>query len=233
MFFKGKTIQSYMITMFPPRLVNRRVRNGIKECYRQLKDIFKEKGWKWEDPQPKPTSSQWHAATHWRHPDAEFLLTGYHSDGAVKEITIVYHRLPSFVRPCFERNCLSFDHAFVIQLPRAYPSRLNRIRIIPKSKIYQPRLPPCSLTTDACIFIPGEIERIFLELLYHLLMKPDKIQPPTPQKPYLGKKECMDWYVNHMDKIITFLEKEWEKIHEKTLTTAKPKKSSQVILLDE
>ena len=224
------------MTKFPPKMYNKRVRGSIKEFFNKLEEIFQQKKWKWTEPMPNRQNHQaWNEAIEWKHPDADIQLHSYYDDGAVKSIRITYKRLPGFVRPSLTKAALRFKHEFEISLPRSYPANLSAIKLYSLDYLYHPRMSSSRGTKmEACVHIPGEIDRIMIEFIYQILMKPDKVRPPKLFSADSGlQPSAMRWYENNMEQIIEFLEQQWDDVHEKRGSTKKEKLTKpKVLILD-
>ncbi len=224
-----------LITKFPPKMYNKRVRGSIKEFYNKLQEIFQQKNWKWIEPKPSRNDhEQWNLATEWHHPDADIKIISYFPDGAINSIKVTYKRLPGFVRPRLSKSALRFTHSFEIKLPRSYPANLSAIKLYSLDYLYHPRMSSSrGMKMEACIHIPGEIDRILIEFIYQILMKPDKVRPPSQFSADSGlQPSAMRWYEHNLKSIVKFLEEQWDSTHEKNVITSTKTKRSKVVMLD-
>ncbi len=224
-------------TNFPPKMYNKRVRGSIKEFYNKLEEIFQQKNWKWDETTPERQDHQaWHSTTEWKHPDADIRINSYHDDGTIKTLRVTYKRLPGFVSPKLNKQALRFTHTFEISLPRSYPANLSAIKLYSLDYLYHPRMSSSrGSRMEACIHIPGEIDRILIEFIYQILMKPDKVRPPKLFSADAGlQPSAMRWYENQMQQIVNFLEEQWDAAHEKKdpKTSQTMRKKSKVLILD-
>ncbi len=107
---------------------------------------------------------------------------------------------------------LSFSHRFKITLPREYPQNLSQIMIINETPLYHPRI--TGIGSKACYSVNGEIDRILVDILYNVLMRPETVRPPNKYKDADRGLDTnrMKWYIkNNPDEIHSLLWQEWGK----------------------
>lgn len=182
-----------------------------------MEDVYQQKKWRWTPHQ--------HAGEQWMHPDFEITITKTHSDGAYATLHFLLRNLPGVVGVTRStgRPRLRYTHEFSISIPRAYPTNLKDIQVTEKTPLFHPRI-----GSFVCFYVNGEIDRILYDLVYFVLLKPDRVKPPTLYKTDYGPRmSAMRWYISQMDQIVELLEKEWDAKHQKA-----PEPKRKVVILD-
>lgn len=122
---------------------------------------------------------------------------------------------------------LSFLHKFHFVLPRDYPQNLGKIKIVNETPLMHPRMSAAG--SYACYMVNGEVDRILVDLIYNVLMRPETVQPPSqfPDADWGLNVKTMQWYIRYgPQKLYGYLKQEWSKKqkHRDTQAGAAPKK---------
>src|SRR3990172_3220890 len=175
-----------MSLLFPPKILNLRIKTSIEQFFADLQQFFKTKGWEWVDPE---TVGEFH----WRTPDLEVRVTARNPDDSIK--TIQYGlNIPGVKGLVADEPILSYSHTFRIELPREYPARVDKIKIIADTQTFHPRFSISGLG-EACIQINGEIDRILMDMIFQILYDPIRVRPPKfySDSDFGRNSEAMKW----------------------------------------
>ena len=169
----------------------------------------------------------------WDHPHFITKITAKHKDKAYKTIQFECTNLPGLKSVKNADNLeISYYHCFIFSIPREYPQNLGQIQIINKTKLFHPRI--TAVGTKACYAVNGEIDRILVDIIYNILLRPNTVRPPSLYKDAdwgLDYKK-MNWYINYgPEKIYNHLQELWSKKQNKIGET-KVKTKNKVRILD-
>jgi len=197
-------------TYFPATVVNARIAESISVFYESMEDFFKKKGWKWV-PQ-KRTGDKWVQE------DYTVEIKGKYKDGAYRDILFTMRRTPGLVGQSANRKQMNMsnDHKFSIFLPREYPANLSHIKMRTITRLWHPRISTGS-NGEACITVNGEVDRILIDILYHILMDPKRIRPPKlfPKEDSGMNAVAMRWFEKDAENIHKLMLTKWDANHEK------------------
>lgn len=205
-------------------MLNKRIDNLIENFYDSMKDFFTQKQWKWSNFVAKKDE--------WVHPDYGIKIISRYNDSAYRVLEYTLKNTPSLVEFHQGRKYnFLYTHIFEINIPREYPANLGNIEINVKKGI--PFHPRVIKNMKACIVINGEIDRILEELIFHALLKPEKIRPPSlfPGEDFGMNSNKMRLYEIHYEEIVSVLETKWDEKHEKQEKT-KVKSGIKILPLD-
>ena len=125
---------------------------------------------------------------------------------------------------------ISFQHSFRFSLPREYPQNLGKIQIIPETPLFHPRI--TSVGTKACYTVNGEVDRVLIDIIYNILLRPETVRPPSMFKDAdwgLDSRK-MHWYIQYgPEKIHQHLKQEWQKKNTKSSVSASSKKKIKIL----
>lgn len=197
-------------TYFPATVVNARIAESISVFFESMEDFFKKKGWKWT-PHKR-------VGEKWIQEDYSVEVKAKYKDGAYRDILFTMRRTPGLVGQSTTRNQLNMsnDHKFSIFLPREYPANLSHIKMRAITRLWHPRISTGSYG-EACITVNGEIDRILIDILYHILMDPKRIRPPKlfPKEDSGMNTIAMRWFEKDADNIHKLMLTKWDGLHEK------------------
>lgn len=111
---------------------------------------------------------------------------------------------------------VSNDHIFHFIIPREYPQNLGKIKIVNETPLYHPRMG--SAGSNACYTVNGEVDRVLVDLIYNVLLRPETVRPPSlfKEADWGLNAQKMHWYIQYgPQKIFEFLKTEWGKKQKK------------------
>ncbi|NHK32797.1 MAG: hypothetical protein FK730_15715 [Asgard group archaeon] len=196
---------------FPASVVNARIAESITVFYESMDEFFKKQGWKWIPY--RQTGNKWI--------QEDFLveIKRKFSDGAIQELLFTMYRIPGIVGQPTKSNRLNigYSHKFSIMLPREYPANLSHIKMRAVSPLWHPRI-SMGRGGDACITVNGEVDRILIDIIYHILMDPKRIRPPKlyPKEDSGMNVTAMRWFEKDADDIHNHMLGKWDAAHEKS-----------------
>ena len=84
-------------------------------------------------------------------------------------------------------------HRFRFTIPREYPHDLD-LEIHSVTALYHPRI--ASESGKACYQVHGEIDRVLIDLVFNVLLRPDLVRPPClyPEADWGLDRRKMEWY---------------------------------------
>ena len=192
---------------FPPRVFNERVAVFVESFYEEMARLYRAQGWAWQAPR--------RAEGKWQHADFAVRIAQHFRDGATRTLELKTFNLPG-VEDVGEsgRVTLRNEHRFRVDIPRSYPSNLGAISVRAMSALYHPRLGPTG-RGKACVYVNGEIDRVFWSIVRHILLDPDYVQPP---KLFRGQDRGMNlaamaWYETDPRGIHRRLLDRWAEAH--------------------
>ncbi|MFX1319097.1 MAG: hypothetical protein ACFE9D_04495 [Promethearchaeota archaeon] len=211
--------------VFSTELFNARVETQIQTFFDTMNNLFGRRGW---DPDPPHRED-----TVWSNRDFTVAIIDRYRDGAFKRIRFTMRYLPGFVRKprnLEDTNAIRYEHRFVFDLPREYPQNIGTIRPIAETPLYHPRL-AASGTGHACYSVRGELDRILEDLPFFVLLKPDRVEPPSQfQSDHGLNMAAMAWYEQDTDRIVETLDQLWEAQHKDG--PAAPSRQGRVRILE-
>lgn len=151
-------------------------------------------------------------------------------DHAYRTIRLTMEGIPGVVDATPEPK-LSYHHRFYFMVPREYPQNLGKIKIVNETPLFHPRI--AAVGTKACYTVNGEIDRVLVDLIYNVLLRPETVRPPTMFKDadWGLNSARMRWYIEYgPDRIYRFLKSEWAARQEKRTLTS-PGKAKKVQIL--
>jgi hypothetical protein len=180
----------------------------IQTFFDTMNNIFGRRGWTPDPPRREDTT--------WSNRDFTVAIIARYRDGAFKRVRFTMRNLPGFVRQprtLDDRNAIRYEHRFVFDLPREYPQNIGTIRPAAETPLYHPRL-AASGTGHACYSVRGELDRILEDLPFFVLLKPDRVEPPSQfQSDHGLNTAAMAWYEQETEKIVETLDQLWEAQH--------------------
>lgn len=175
-----------------------------------MEDFYKKNKWKWTPFMRKGDK--------WVQEDFTVEVIGKFRDGAYREIMFSLRRIPGLVGQSnnLKHLNISYEHKFLVYLPREYPANLSHIKMRAATRLWHPRI-SVSGAGDACITVNGEIDRILIDLIYHMLMDPKRIRPPKlyPKEDSGLNAIAMRWFEKDADNIHKTMLANWDAKHEK------------------
>jgi hypothetical protein len=185
----------FISLLFPPKILNLRIKTSVEQFFSDLKQFFGLKNWDWVDPEEI-------GEFHWRTPDLEIKVVARNADESIRAIQYGLN-IPGVIGLNGKEPILTMTHSFRIELPREYPARVDKIRIIADSQIFHPRFSISGLG-EACIQINGEIDRILMDMIFQVLYDPDRVRPPKfyDDADFGRNSSAMKWYQNNDPKSI-------------------------------
>ncbi len=194
--------------VFSTELFNARVETQIQTFFDTMNNLFGRRGW---DPDPPHRED-----TAWSNRDFTVSTIARYRDGAFKRIRFTMRNLPGFVRKprnLEDTSAIRYEHRFIFDLPREYPQNIGAIRPVAETPLYHPRL-AASGTGHACYSVRGELDRILEDLPFFVLLKPDRVEPPSQfQSDHGLNMAAMAWYEQDADRIVETLDQLWEAQH--------------------
>jgi hypothetical protein len=195
--------------VFSPELFNARVETQIQTFFDSINNFYGRRGW--------PPSPPHREDTCWSNDDFTVIILSRYRDGAYKRVRFTMRNLPGYARKpqqLTSERALRYEHRFVFDLPREYPQNIGTIRPTAETPLYHPRL-SSSGTGPACYSVRGELDRILEDLPFFVLLKPDRVEPPSQfQSDHGLNTEAMAWYEVDSVNIVATLDRLWEERHE-------------------
>ena len=159
-------------------------------------------------------------------------ITHKYPDDACKTIRFDMKDLPGVIGVENGQMKLSYKHRFHFDLPREYPQNLGKIHIVNETPLYHPRI--VSVGTKACYTVNGEIDRVLIDIIYNILLRPETVRPPSLFKDadWGLDSSRMKWYIaSDPQKIHDFLKAEWGKL-QKTVSSRPTLEKKKVKIMD-
>lgn len=168
----------------------------------------------------------------WEHPQFVIEVIARFPDDAYKAIRLTCHDLPGLVSVGTKNNLdISYEHRFHFIIPRDYPQGLGTIQIVPETPLFHPRIR--AVGTKACYAVNGEVDRILIDIIYNILLRPETVRPPSLYKDadFGLDGDKMRWYIKYgPHKIHDHLKDLWRKKQSTTPTPAAVKSGKVKIL---
>ncbi len=214
--------------VFSPELFNARVETQIHTFFDAMNNLYGRRGWYPDPPQRENTR--------WSNRDFTVEIIGRYKDGAYKRIRFTMRNLPGFVRQpksLTDEGAIRYEHRFVFDLPREYPQNIGIIRPAAETPLYHPRL-ATSGTGHACYSVRGELDRILEDLPFFVLLKPDRVEPPSQfQSDHGLNSTAMTWYEQDTNNIVETLDRFWEVRHQVTSPASSRQGRVQILSLEQ
>lgn len=194
--------------VFSTELFNARVETQIQTFFDTMNNLYGQRGWHPDPPR--------HRDLKWENEDFTVEVIGRYRDGAYKRIRFTMRNLPGYVRcpgSLTDPNAIRWEHRFSFDLPREYPRNIGSIRPSAETPLYHPRLSTGGKGL-ACYSVRGELDRILEDLPFFVLLKPDRVEPPSRFSSDHGlNTQAMHWYERNADGIVSTLERLWRNRH--------------------
>ena len=153
----------------------------------------------------------------WEHPQFNINITEKYPDGAYQIVQLAMSDLPGVVAVGLDGKIeISLKHSFHFFLPRDYPQSLGKIKIVNETPLFHPRM--AAAGTNACYTVNGEVDRVLVDLIYNVLLRPETIKPPNlfRDADWGLNVQKMKWYIQYgPQKIYDYLKNEWAKQQKK------------------
>lgn len=173
-----------------------------------MNNFYGRRGWQPDPPRREDTT--------WSNGDYTVAIIERYRDGAYKRVRFTMRNLPGYVRQpssLTDERAIRYQHTFVFDLPREYPQNIGSIRPAVETVLYHPRL-GSSGKGHACYSVRGELDRILEDLPFFVLLKPDRVEPPSQFKSDRGlNAAAMTWYEQNVESIVTTLDQLWDARH--------------------
>ncbi len=158
----------------------------------------------------------------------------YYPDGAYKKIQLASEGLPGLLAVGTNDHLeISFQHRFYFALPREYPQSLGKIKIVNETPLFHPRI--TAVGTNACYAVNGEVDRILIDIIYNILLRPETVKPPNQFKDadWGLNVQKMRWYIQYgPERIYNYLRQEWGKKQKKNLQKDSESRHKNVKILE-
>ncbi len=211
--------------VFSPELFNARVETQIQTFFDSMNNLYGRRGWPPDPPRRENTS--------WSNADFTVAITARYRDGAYKRVQFTMRNLPGYIREpvtLTDQQAIRYEHRFIFDLPREYPQNIGSIRPAAETQLYHPRL-AASGKGQACYSVRGELDRILEDLPFFILLKPDRVEPPSQfQSDHGLNSTAMAWYEKDSMNIVNTLERLWEERHQ--IGAIAPSREGRVAILE-
>jgi len=195
--------------VFSSELFNARVETQIQTFFDTMNNLYGRRGWAPDRPHREDSI--------WSNRDFTVAIISQYRDGAYKRIQFTMRNLPGIIRQprsLADEGAIRYEHRFVFDLPREYPQNIGSIRPVAETPLFHPRL-AASGTGHACYSVRGELDRILEDLPFFVLLKPDRVEPPSQfQSDHGLNSAAMAWYEQDTENIIETLDRLWEARHQ-------------------
>ena len=210
--------------VFSPELFNARVETQIQTFFDSMNNFFGRRGW--------PPSPPHREDTIWSNDDFTVAIVSRYRDGAYKRVRFTIRNLPGYARKPSELTsprAIRYEHQFLFDLPREYPQNIGMIRPTAETPLFHPRL-SSSGTGPACYSVRGELDRILEDLPFFVLLKPDRVEPPSQfQSDHGLNTDAMAWYEADSENIVATLNRLWNARHETQSTRQIPERRIRIL----
>ena len=194
--------------VFSPELFNARVETQIHTFFDSINNFYGRRGWAPSPPHRENTT--------WSNEDFTVTIVSCYRDGAFKRVRFIMRNLPGYTQKpshLTSHRALRYEHHFVFDLPREYPQNIGMIRPTAETPLFHPRL-SSSGTGPACYSVRGELDRILEDLPFFVLLKSDRVEPPSQFQSDRGLNTvAMAWYEADAENIIATLDQLWDERH--------------------
>jgi hypothetical protein len=210
--------------VFSTELFNARVETQIQTFFDTMSNLYGRRGW-----QPDPPIRE---DTTWSNADFTVAIISRYRDGAYKRVRFTMRNLPGYIREpdsLTSTRAIRYEHRFVFELPREYPQNIGTIRPASELPLFHPRL-SASGTGHACYSVRGELDRILEDLPFFVLLKPDRVEPPSQFQSDRGlNTTAMTWYEQDTEGIVNTLDRLWGERHQTSVITTPLKGRVRII----
>ena len=210
--------------VFSPELFNARVETQIQTFFDSMNNFYGRRGWLPSPPRREDTT--------WTNDDFTVAIISRYRDNAYKRVRFTIRNLPGYTNKPTQltsHSALRYEHRFVFDLPREYPQNIGMIRPTAEMPLFHPRL-SSSGTGPACYSVRGELDRILEDLPFFVLMKPDRVEPPSQfQSDHGLNTSAMAWYEADSENIVTTLDRLWNERHENQGTRQVPPQRIRIL----
>lgn len=169
-----------MSIRFSPKILNLRIHTSIVIFIKDFGDYLNFKKWPVDEPKHNQCvhnkykeykeSGAPPCDYHWKSSDFEIKASEFHPDNSIK--TIQYDLYIPGIRELETGNPVySHTQSFKIEIPREYPARLDKIKIIAISQIFHPYV-STSRWGEIAIKFNGEINQVLFHLISIFLYDP-------------------------------------------------------------
>jgi hypothetical protein len=200
--------------VFSTELFNARVETQIRTFFDTMSNLYGRRGWQPDPPKREDTT--------WSNADFTVAIISRYRDGAYKRVRFIMRNLPGYIREpdsLTSTRAIRYEHRFVFDLPREYPQNIGTIRPAAELPLFHPRL-SSSGTGHACYSVRGELDRILEDLPFFVLLKPDRVEPPSQFQSDRGlNAAAMAWYEKDPENIVNTLDRLWEEHHQTSVIT--------------
>ncbi|MFX1474763.1 MAG: hypothetical protein ACFFCO_04690 [Promethearchaeota archaeon] len=214
--------------VFSTELFNARVETQIQTFFDMMNNLYGQRGWHPDPPRRRDLK--------WENEDFTVEVTSRYRDGAYKRIRFTIRNLPGYFRcpgTLTDPNSIRYEHRFAFDLPREYPQNIGSIRPSAETPLYHPRLSAGGKGL-ACYSVRGELDRILEDLPFFVLLKPDRVEPPSQFASDHGlNTQAMYWYERNTDGIVSTLERLWESRHREHSGSDGERRSGRVQIIDQ
>ncbi len=169
----------------------------------------------------------------WEHSQFLVEIISFYSDQAYKTIRLTCKNLPGLVAVEHGELKINYEHIFEFSLPREYPQNLGTIQIIPKTPLFHPRIR--EVGTKACYVVNGEIDRILIDIIFNILLRPNTVQPPSLYKDadWGLDSQKMRWYIQYgPEKMYEYLKSLWSKQQKQSKANLNITKAKKVSIIE-
>lgn len=166
----------------------------------------------------------------WEHEQFRVSIIAKYADQAYKTIQLKIKDLPGVIAVPNNKLKISYTHRFHFTLPREYPQKLGNIKIVNETPLFHPRI--TSVGSTACYSVNGEIDRVLLDIIYNVLLRPETVRPPSifKNEDWGLDSVKMKWYINYgPQRIYQYLFEEWGKRQKKIASQTAPRKKIQIL----
>ncbi|MFX0168362.1 MAG: hypothetical protein ACFE89_03295 [Candidatus Hodarchaeota archaeon] len=210
--------------VFSPELFNARVETQIQTFFDSINNFYGRRGWMPSPPRREDTT--------WSNDDFTVTILSRYRDGAFKRVGFTMRNLPGYTQKPSQltsNRALRYEHRFVFDLPREYPQSIGMIHPTAETPLFHPRL-SSSGTGPACYSVRGELDRILEDLPFFVLLKPDRVEPPSQfQSDHGLNTTAMAWYEADAENIVTTLDRLWEERHQIQGTRSVPERRIKIL----
>lgn len=131
----------------------------------------------------------------WIHPHFTVGVLDRRPDGAYAGMEFEIRSVPGVTAVKGDSiDGLSFEHRFRFVIPAEYPYDLD-LGIHAVTPLFHPRI--SEGTGKACYQVRGELDRVLVDLVANVLMRPDVVRPPSLYKgaDWGLDRRKMEWYI--------------------------------------
>ena len=173
----------------PAKILIRRLDLGIEAFFEEIVRFAKPFGIDLPSPKRKEDT--------WLHPDFVLAIMHKRLDKTPSTFEFTLRRIPGFIKIRNGSISTKTNHKFSFNIPRSYPHDLEKIKINCNTPLYHPRISD-GINLPVCYIVNGEIDRILLDIVFNVLMRPDLIRPPSiyADSDWGYNSIAMKWYLS-------------------------------------